>query len=276
MTLAATIAAAGMTPPAAFIPNRWLRFPGVGKGPANRAGWCRVICPTLAIYGDWSSGLKAVWKDEGFTDSAGTRRLLREAQIREQQFARQQREIQLSAAKRAQELLRAAIQVTHPYLAAKGFNAATGLVFGEHLLIPIRNAWHDRLMSLQQINAVGEKRFLHGARAKGGVYRLGRGSKIFLCEGYATGLSIELAAKRLYRDPMVVVCFSANNLLEVAPAFPSAVICADHDSTGTGEQIARQSGLPWVRPKMMGDFNDLHQRDGIYSVIQYLREGVKP
>jgi len=270
LNLPDTLAAAGLTPPRIIVPGRWLRFPGIGKGRGNRAGWCRMLSETLAIYGDWSSNFNEVWRDSTHRDDAASARSLRDYQARQRQFATEQKMRYREGAKRAQNLLDAATPSTHPYLANKGFPAMTGLVFGEHLLIPVRDG--GRLISLQQINPEGEKRFLHGARARGGVHRLGSIGKTLLCEGYATGLSLYEAGRRLYRHCAVIVCFSAGNIEIVAPRFPQGLICADHDASGTGAQAARNTGRAWVMPSQVGDdFNDLHVRDGLHAVIATLR-----
>ncbi len=270
MTLTQAITAAGMTPPANIVPGRWMRFPGAGKGRINRAGWCRMISETLAIYGDWSTGLTETWKDDAHRDDETTARLLQQA--RERQFTAERRRTEAEGARRAQQLLDAAIPNPHPYLAAKGFPSALGLVYGEHLLVPVRDAYDQRLLSLQQISPDGEKRFLHGARARGGIYRIGSTGKTFLCEGYATGLSLYEAAKRLHRQSAVIVCFSAGNIEVVAPLFPGALIAADHDESGTGERVARKTGLAWVMPPEANmDFNDFHRRDGLHAVVAALR-----
>lgn len=271
MTLADAIAAAGMTPPKAFADGRWIRFPGIGKGRSNRAGWCRVITPTLAIYGDWSSNFSATWIDDDHRDDETSRRLLREARVREQRFAAEQKQRQQGAARQAQQMLSEAIPCEHPYLARKGFPHLRGLVRGENLLIPVRDAQNHRLISLQQISAEGEKRFLPGARVKGGVHRLGANGKAFLCEGYATGLSIYEAARRLHRNPATVVCFSAANMETVAQFMPKAIVCADRDASGVGEQAARRTSLPWILPPELGDFNDLHCQRGLRAVVDILR-----
>ena len=271
MNLSETLFAAGMTPPKDFTTGRWLRFPGVGKGRSNRAGWCRVIAPTLAIYGDFSSGVREVWRDESHVDDETSARLLREAQRRERQFAAEQQRLHREGAARAKQLLDSAVQSRHPYLKAKGFSDATGLVFGEHLLIPVRDAWDNRLLSLQQISPDGEKRFLHGARARGGIFKMGIKGKTLLCEGYATALSLLAAGRRLYRACTVIVCFSAGNLETVAPRFPDGLVCADRDESQTGERAARKTGLRWVMPPQDKDFNDLMVREGVMSVVSVLR-----
>lgn len=272
MNLTQAIMTAGMTPPTTIVPGRWVRFPGIGKGKSNRAGWCRLIAPTLAIFGDWSTGVSEIWRDDTHRDDEATAKLLRDAQARERKFAAEQRARQREAAHRAQQLLDAAQPAIHPYLQRKGFGHITVPVFGEHLLIPVRDVYDYALISLQQINPEGEKRFLHGSRARGGIYRIGSPGKTFLCEGYATGLSLHEAAKRLHKHSAVVVCFSAGNIETVAPKFPEALICADNDESGTGERIARKTGLPWVMPTRVGtDFNDQHCHDGLHSVVTALR-----
>jgi putative DNA primase/helicase len=266
------IAAAGMTPPNTIIPGRWVRFPGIGKGKSNRAGWCRLIAPTMAIFGDWSTGVSEIWRDDAHRDDEASAKLLRDAQTRERKFAAEQRARQHEAAQKAQDLIDAAQTSTHPYLHRKGFGHVLGLVFGEHLLIPVRDVYDYNLISLQQINPDGEKRFLHGSRARGGIYRIGARGKTFLCEGYATGLSLFEAAKRLHKNPSIIVCFSAGNIETVASKFPQAVIAADHDASGVGERVARKTGLPWVMPKECGfDFNDLHRAEGLHAVVGVLR-----
>lgn len=271
MNLLDAIAAAGMTPPRQIVPGKWMRFPGIGKGKSNKAGWCRLIEPTLAIFGDWSTGLSEIWRDDSHRDDETSARLLREARIRERSFIAVQRAKQREAAHKAQDLIDAAMQMPHPYLQKKGLGHVLGLVFGEHLLVPVRDVYDYSLISLQQINPDGEKRFLQGSRARGGIYRIGSQGKTFLCEGYATGFSIHEAAKRLYKHSAVIVCFSAGNLETVAPKFPDACVCADHDATGVGEAAARRTGLPWIMPAEIGDFNDVHCRSGLHAVVTAIR-----
>lgn len=275
MNLSETLAAAGLTPPANLVPGRWLRFPGVAKGRSNRAGWCRLITPTFAIYGDWSTGISETWRDANHRDDAEFRRLLEVARMRERAFADRERQRRREAALEARALIRQASVATHPYLARKGFPELQGLVLGAKLLIPIRDAHvYSRILSVQEIDAAGEKRFLMGSRTRGGIHRLGvpNARRTLLCEGYVTALSLDAALKRLPGPHAVIACFSAGNLEIVAPHFPDALICADHDASGTGERTARATGLPWVMPQDVDmDFNDLHLRDGLHAVVSVLR-----
>lgn len=278
MTLQDAIRAAGMTPPRSIPDGRWVRFPGAGKSRANRAGWCRVISPTLAIFGDWSTGLTSVWKDDAHRDDGESRRLLAEARERERHFAAQTRKRQAEAAAKAQEIVAKAREGSHPYLVRKGFPRATGLVYEDKLVVPMRDARDYRqVISAQLIDESGDKRFLPGGRASGAAFRIGaplmKARNLVLCEGYATGLSLHAALEKLPGPNAVLVCFSAQNLEAIAPWFPQAVVAADNDKSGTGERVAVATGLRWTMPYEIGsDFNDLHQRMGIYVVVERMRE----
>lgn len=277
MTLHECLAAAGMTPPPPrkMVEGRWLRFPGIGKGKSNRSGWCRIISPTLAIFGDWASGLSETWSDDTHRDDARTAKLLKEAKERERRFAAEQRQKQALVAKQAQEIVEKAIISGHPYLVRKGFANRSTLVRDGHLVIPVRDVDnYQQIISVQLIALDGEKRFLTGGRTRGGIHRLGATSaaRIALCEGYATGLSIDAALQRLTGTHAVIVCFSARNVELVADRFPSAVVCADNDESLTGEHCAKRTGLRWIMPPDVAtDFNDMHQLHGLRSVVDALR-----
>ena len=284
MTLHETLAACGMTPPQHIALGRFVRFPGCGKGRGNTAGWCRLIMPTLAVYGDWSTGLSETWRSDEHVDSAQSRRLLAQAREREARIRRQTLERQERVAHEARQMVASAKIGSHAYLVRKGFPDERGLICGTQLLIPMRDvADYTRILTAQLISESGEKLFLTGGRAMGAIYRIGaypsRAARIVLCEGYATGLSIHTALARLRGVACVICCFSANNLERVATRFPDAIVAADHDcvnkATGErpGEAAAMRTGLKWVKPDAENeDFNDVHQRQGIHAVVEKLRE----
>lgn len=276
MTLTQAIAAAGMTPPRRIVSDRWMRFPGVGKGGSNRSGWCRLISPTLAVFGDWSSDFSATWHDEAHLGTETAAKLLEQARAQSREYARQQRQQQSRAADKAAQMIREATMSTHPYLVRKGFPNLSGLVCADKLLVPVRDATeYSRIISVQMIDAAGEKKFLPGGRTRCGVYRIGAAPggarRVILCEGYATGLSLHAALRRLPGPHTIVVCFSAGNLELVARHFPGALVAADRDQSGRGEQAARATGLAWCMPPELGDFNDMHQSHGVYAVSEALR-----
>lgn len=276
MTLTEAIAAAGMTPPARIIPKKWMRFPGVGKGRSNRSGWCRLISPTLAVFGDFSSDISATWHDETQVDAETAAKQLEKARAQSREYSRQQRQQQARSADKAAQMIRDASMASHPYLVRKGFPNLLGLVHDSRLLVPVRDVTdYGRVISVQTIDANGVKKFLPGGRTRCGVYRIGvapaSARRVLLCEGYATGLSIHAAVQRLPGPHSIVVCFSAGNLELVAEHFPGALVCADHDESKRGEEAARATGLEWRMPPEIGDFNDMHQKHGVYAVTEILR-----
>lgn len=275
MQLHETLIAAGMSPPNTIIPGKWLRFPGCGKSRSNRAGWCRLITPTLAIYGDWSTGLSEVWCDGTHRDDAESRRLLMEARAREVEFMKEQRTTQARVAHEAGIELERSILMPHPYLERKGFPELVGFVRGERLLIPMRDPTRYReLINLQQIWPDGTKRFMPGGRARGAIHRIGapHAWHTVLCEGYATGLSLDAALSLVSPSHAVIVCFSATNLVLVAERFPKAFIAADNDKSATGAEAAKRTSLKWAMPPDVGDdFNDMQRKRGLHTVIEVLR-----
>lgn len=163
--------------------------------------------------------------------------------------------------------------LAHPYLQRKGLAEARCLVRGGVLLVPMHECVSGRLVGMQTITETGEKKFLAGQRAKGAVHRIGRGPELWLCEGYATGLTIERALQRMYRQASVVVTFSAGNLTHVAGLLSGArYVVADNDASGAGEAAARATGFPWAMSDQVGeDANDLMQRAGADAVRDLLR-----
>lgn len=182
------------------------------------------------------------------------------------------------ARQEATTLIRECKRGEHTYFAAKGFPRAQGLIDpAGDLIIPMRDFKnYAALNGFQRINADGTKKFLYGTRAKGAVFVIGKGlaRERWLVEGYATGLSIQAALLDLRRQAEVIVCFSAANLQHVAsmvkrPAF----VFADNDESGTGERVAKATGLPWGMASEVGtDANDLHQLYGLRALVNVMRK----
>lgn len=175
------------------------------------------------------------------------------------------------AAAKASRMLRDAELLGHPYLASKGHPKELGFVLDGFLLVPMRDWKTGEVNSLQTIDGCGNKKFLAGGRARGSVFVIGSGIETYLCEGYATALSVKAALVRLYRKARVVVCFSASNMAHVAQ-FMGQFVVADHDQSGTGEKYAKQTGLPWWMPPDLGDANDFHQTSGIDALANAVNE----
>lgn len=196
-----------------------------------------------------------------------------------EQERRRERERRDKAARQAMEVVQRCRFDHHPYLDRKGFKEEQGLVdFDGRLVIPMRAVVrYQRVNSVQWIASDGEKKFLPGGAAKGSALILGTGAEQWLCEGYATALSIRAALASIYRQARVVVCFSAGNLAHVAGLLTGLrFVMADHDASGTGERYATATGLPWVMPPDVNmDANDLHAAHGIRAVAQLMRAAMR-
>lgn len=177
----------------------------------------------------------------------------------------QQRESAEREAKRARRLEVAKIAVNtweaaklasddHPYLLKKQI-AAIGVRQDarNNLVIPMyyynTQTQQTTLVNIQSISAAGSKLFLKDGLKKGTYCPIGSDVQfelskiIFICEGYATGVTVFEAMG--YACP-VIVAFDAGNLLHVAPSiraqYPNhrIIICADNDvdtAIKTGDNV---------------------------------------
>jgi len=169
-------------------------------------------------------------------------------------------ERQKHAANKAAYILNSATKGTHPYLASKGFAEDKKLsVWKEMLIVPMRI--NQSLVGCQMIDKEGGKRFLSGQITKGAEFRIDAKGRHILCEGLATALSIRKALKTVKKRYTIHVCFSANNILEVAKNYADCMIVADNDPVGI--KVAKKTGMPyWVSPVEGEDFNDYEIRVG--------------
>jgi len=177
------------------------------------------------------------------------------------------------AAQLAEQLVSRATHMEHDYLKRKGFSIR-GLVADEELIVGMRDFRNNRLMSVQRIKADGSKKFLAGGKTKNAVHVLGgRASSYWLCEGFATGLSIHEALRSMYSDASVIICFSAYNLVHVGKQVKKGFVFADNDEAGL--RAAEELPHPWVKSDAPGeDANDLHRRAGLRAVVSVLRRAV--
>lgn len=275
MTFLAHAAAHGLQIRDLIADGAWHRCPTEDKPKKKNGayvlderGGCVINFATM-VHG-------AIWRPDGTTariDRAAMRRMARDSAVQERRRHEEAREA-------AAAMMSMAGVSTHPYLAAKGFPEETGLVLDGELLIPMREfSLYRQVNSLQRISADGTKLFLPGGKAKGSVFFIGPllARERWLCEGYATGLSIRAALNTLYRDAQVVVCFSAGNLSHLgriaAELRPTAFVMADNDASGAGARAAEETGLPWRMPPTPGeDANDYHMRAGVGALANLIRD----
>lgn len=271
MTLYATLKAAGYG--ADLLPDRleqgkFYRLPAPGRKKSDRTGWVKVLAHGVAAYGDWSTAEQHTWRAENDNRTPAANDNHRQQE--RQQAALRRMTDQQAAAVRARHLWESAKPAnSHAYLSAKRVKAH-GLrvdTFGA-LLIPVHHAKTGELVSVQRIDAQGQKRFLSGTSTDLGCYCIpGELPRIF-CEGYATGATAHEATGRA-----VVVTFNADNLMKVAAVLAQAgdVVAADNDNApkreerfgksldtyGKGHKVAMATGLPFYLPHTPGhDWND--------------------
>jgi putative DNA primase/helicase len=271
----------GLEPPDGIEPGKLHRFPGNGKRPSNRAGWCLLFDDGLGgCFGDWSTGFYETWqakRDKPYsrTERAAFARRVKEAkrQAETEGYARQ-----VDAAKRADAIWNAATPApgNHPYLIRKRIQPHGARVHKGSLTLPVTD-FAGRLTSLQFIAADGGKLLLSGGRKRGCFIPVAGNqdnpARVIICEGWATGCTLA------EDDPtaLVLASIDAGNLKHVALAarrrWPTAelVIAGDDDRLTTGNPGATKamaaatvSGAllalpPWPEntPEYLSDFNDL-------------------
>jgi putative DNA primase/helicase len=201
---------------------------------------------------------------------------------------------------------------TSAYATRKGIDAPESCRFvpesqGGGLVIPMLRYDLDRAQALKGVQTIkddGSKKFTYGMSKPGTACRLGLpvvGEPVFVCEGYATGMSIRMALERRYP---VFVAFDAYNLPVVVAAVHQAlpgspiVICADDDYKTTNKglpnnvgriqaQVAMESVMDagarlvmrtfplfkkdTARGDKDTDFNDLHRLEGLSEVAAQLQ-----
>jgi putative DNA primase/helicase len=210
----------------------------------------------------------STWRNEGESTFAiaDVQRIAREGQ---QDIAR----MNAKAAAKAQSILERCTIQKHAYTASKGFKDEVIHVWKTDVgLLAVIPMWvSSHLVGCQLIAEDGTKKFLFGQRSSGAEFIFSNGGKHYLCEGYATGLSIRHALKNLKNKYTIHVCFSAGNMVKVASKLPGGVVVADNDKSGTGERVAREIGWPfWMSDEVGEDFNDAHIRLGLFAVGQSL------
>jgi len=227
---------------------------------------------------DWSGEAKVIWYEDPKA-TPWTEEQKREWMAKRQKANEAKDSAYDQAAKLAEDTLKRAKLDTHSYLHIKGFPEAKGLVLDGKLLIPMRNVVTNKIQGYQSIEWIEadrkyDKKMLYGMRAKNAVLYMGdRGSQeVWLCEGYATGLSLLESLRSVGLKASVVVCFSASNMLQVADQIKGKkYIFADNDESKTGEEFAKKTGLPWTMANHVGwDANDLHKNEGLFAVVKQI------
>jgi len=244
--------------------GRWVRVPTVDH-PRSRNGAYKFMGDHGFVQ-NWAEQVEvSVWKPEQPSeikvDRKAVIRKVTEDDVKRAQGRR-------AASTKAQTILHASRLSEHPYLKSKGFDTMMGNVWNDILVIPMR--FGKDVCGLQMIQEDGAKKFLTGQRTNDACFAMGSGPPVY-CEGYATGLSIMKALTAGKMRKSVVVCFSAGNMQRMAKD-PRGMVVADNDKSGTGERVAKATGLTyWISDTVGEDFNDFQLRVGLFKSLQALK-----
>ncbi|HHO2170088.1 TPA: primase-helicase zinc-binding domain-containing protein [Aeromonas hydrophila] len=215
-------------------------------------------------------------------DPAERERIHQQQQAKAEQERKRREQQRQKASRRAAAIIRDCEQGNTPYLEHKGLGSHLGMVNrtliregGENypassLVIPLTNEAGE-LVNVQLIGHDGSKRYLAGGQKQGAFHRIEGGELVAVCEGYATGVSVNSAI-----SSTVYCAMDAGNLQAVAQIarrqHPEArlLLCGDNDESTKGnpgktkaEQAAAAVGGLVAVPEISGDWNDYHQAHGL-------------
>ena len=273
--------ATGLQPPELIKPGKFLRFPGIGKGSSNRAGWCILFDDGLGgCFGDWSSGLSESWQAKRSKPYSRAERVAFAKQVKsvKLQAARDLESRQSKAARQAADIWKIVppVPADYPYLVCKKIKSHDAKSHNRVLTLPILN-FQFNVTSLQFIYPGGRKQFLTGGRIKGCFIHVSGSvknpSRTIICEGWATGCTLAEDEP----NALILAATDAGNLRPVAinarKRWPDTelIIAGDDDRLvpgNPGATKAREAAAasyasvafprwPEDAPINLTDFNDL-------------------
>lgn len=284
------------------LPSCPVKTVGFTRWGKNNCYWAKQIAPNIIVFGDFNQGISETCFESNSNSTLTSLKITQQKQAI--QKAQEEAEIEslnykmrisVLALEQWNKCINTDVQ-EHPYLKRKLVQPFGSRLDNDLLVIPLYDI-SGKLWSLQTIDSEGKKRFLAGGRKKACFYSigsLGKAEKIFICEGFATGASIYMAA-----GATTLVAFDAGNLEPVTATVRSVypnipiVICADNDqwkeyNTGKekAEQVAKKYHcrvalpvfseesllLPEKQVIKPTDFNDQHVLLGLEEVNKQLNQ----
>lgn len=241
---------------------------------------CRVMNKSLKEAAMLVAPLVGV--SAGGLDPAKWEHIHQQQQVRGEVERLQGLQRRREAASRTVEIVRKSKPSQSPYLKRKGLGSLQCPLNSEFireggenfppgsLVIPLTNEAAE-LVNVQLIRNDGTKRYLAGGQKAGAYYCIEGGELVAVVEGFATGLSVQLAT-----GATVYCAMDCGNLPAVAAIarrqHPEAqiLICGDNDEStkgNPGKAKAKQAALAVgglvILPLIAGDWNDYHQAHGL-------------
>lgn len=192
------------------------------------------------------------------------------------QYAQERAGRQQEAAKKAEWILSQCELGKHAYLDRKGFPDMCANVWhkpGSDPLLVVPMYHGEKICGCQLIGIDGGKKFLTGQRTNDARFPIGQGGDVFLCEGYASALSLHIILNTFKKRHTIHATFSAGNMARFAKHWPQAILVCDNDASGTGQKVGRESGRAFYLPEKEGDdINDEHVKYGLFKCRERLRK----
>jgi putative DNA primase/helicase len=278
--------------PDTFNPNGELhRFPHNGSKDAGwYIAWQNAKLKNgefyyVVLFGDWISGSKHIFKPDGLppVDKKAIDEQIKARQVR---IEKEKKLKQCEAADKAAKIFKPSDDsILTSYMHRKMIPSLFGAgVYNDSLQVPTKDIT-GKIWGIQTILADGSKIFMKGQRVAGCFHIIGKiENSAYICEGFATGVSIHLATGK-----GVVVAFNAGNLVDVAKdvqdkyADTEFTICGDDDrkrKENPGREKAKKASIVTngllafpIFPETdleSSDFNDLHVLYGLDKLREQL------
>lgn len=212
------------------------------------------------------------WRDDGNEHKPTAEEIAERKRLALKRFTEDEKQVEIAraaAARKAQAILGLCELDRHAYAHSKGFPDLLVNVWrreGHDPIMVIPIYYNNSICGIQLISTNGNKKFLKGQRMECAYLKIGSGDKIFLVEGWATGMSAQAILAKLGIRYTVIICFSAGNMAKMAKIYKDSFIFADNDTSKTGQKVAEESGCRWWMPPAEGDdLNDWHMMLGTFK-----------
>jgi len=252
----------GLIPPDVIVPDKFQRFPGIGKHKGNSSGWCIFFNDGLGgMCGDFASDMSEIWqaeREKPWTPEERQERIQRAEEPRKKAEAESKQEADNTAKQSLVIWRNAKPCTTHAYCEKKRIEPYPARVIsaqnehckkwfwttndngdlvelvGNLLILPLYNI-DGELRGLQAIDVEGRKSLIRGLGKRGlfipitgGKLPADYAGKLYIGEGFSTVRT----AREATNNP-AIASIDAYNLLHVAQAWrkkcPQAeiIICGD-------------------------------------------------